>query len=151
VDGLFLLLRNNRQRWKASSIHDNWIQCFGKEGAMNNLKASRGNLAHRLWLVYSIEAVVASLIVLTLYLSAYDDNGVTERLRSLVSFSRRPMRILSFPLGLRLGAVADSPFAKSFSCAGPSGPCSVFIDWSTNFGALTAQVLLFSLLVRRWN
>ena len=71
---------------------------------MENLEPSKRRLASRLWLIYTAAAIVGSLLVLAIYVSAYDNTGVTERLRATGAFTRTAMQVLSFPLGIPIGA-----------------------------------------------
>lgn len=116
---------------------------------MENPKSSPGGLANTLWLIYTAAAIAGALLVLTIYVNAYDDNGLTERLRGLGAFVRRAMGVLSFPLGLPLGALANTPLERIFACEAANEPCGVFIDWWTHFSALLAQIVILRWLARR--
>jgi hypothetical protein len=112
-------------------------------------KASRAGLARALWRVYTVASILCSLLILAIYVNTYDDYGLTERLRAIGGFARWVMRIISFPIGLAFGAVANGLFERIFGCEEVTEPCGVFIDWWTHFAALLAQLTLFRWLVRR--
>ncbi len=112
-------------------------------------RISRRRLADKAWLLYSAAAIGGALVVLAIYVNAYDDNGLTEKLRLLGGFTRRAMRVLSFPLGLPFGAVANGFLENAFGCAEPDEPCGVFVDWWTHFFAVLAQALLLRFALRR--
>jgi len=105
---------------------------------MENLEPSKARLASRLWLIYTTAAILGSLLVLAIYVSAYDNTGVTERLRATGAFTRTAMQVLSFPLGFPLGAAADPFLERSFGCAASDEPCATFIEWWTHFAAVLA-------------
>ena len=115
---------------------------------MENLEPSKGRLASRLWLIYTAAAIVGSLVVLAIYVSAYDNTGVTERLRATGAFTRTAMQVLSFPLGFPLGAAADPFLERSFGCAALDEPCATFIEWWTHFAAVLAQIIIFHRFIR---
>jgi hypothetical protein len=115
---------------------------------MENMEPSTGRLASRLWVIYTTAAILGSLLVLAIYVSAYDNTGVTERLRATGAFTRTAMQVLSFPLGLPLGAAADPFLERSFGCAALDEPCATFIDWWTHFTAVLAQIIIFHRLIR---
>jgi hypothetical protein len=98
--------------------------------------------------MYTAAAILGSLLVLAIYVSAYDNTGVTERLRATGAFTRTTMQVLSFPLGLPLGAAADPFLERSFGCAASGEPCATFIDWWTRFAAVLAQIAIFHWLIR---
>jgi hypothetical protein len=75
------------------------------------------------------------------YVSAYDNTGVTGRLRATGAFTRTAMQVLSFPLGFPLGAAADPFLERSFGCA-------TFIEWWTHFAAVLAQIIISHRLIR---
>jgi hypothetical protein len=115
---------------------------------MENIEPSNARLASRLWLIYMIAAILGSLVVLAMYVGAYDNTGVTERLRAMGAFTRMAMRILSFPLGLPLGAAANHFLEPNFGCAPSDEPCAIFIDWWTHFAAILVQIIIFRGLIR---
>jgi hypothetical protein len=116
---------------------------------IENPKASHAGLARGLWLVYTAATILASLLILAIYVNAYDDHGLTERLRAVGGFTRRAARIISFPLGLPLGAMANPLFERIFGCEEPNEPCGAFTDWWTHFAALLVKVFIFRWFVRR--
>lgn len=116
---------------------------------VENSNAVRVKLARTLWLAYTVATILGSLVVLAIYVNAYDDNGRTEQLRAIGNFTRWAMRIISFPLGLPLGAATNWPFERTFACEAPGEPCGVFIEWWTQFVSLLIQVFLLRWLVRR--
>ncbi len=116
---------------------------------MKHAQTSRRRLVDGAWLLFSAATITGSLVVLAIYVNAYDDNGLTERLGVLGGFTRRAMRALSFPLGLPFGAVANDFLEGAFGCADPAEPCGVFIDWWTHFAAVFMQVLLLRWVIRR--
>jgi len=103
--------------------------------------------ARKFWFVYTGLALVGSLIVLAIYVNAYDDYDISDRLRATGRFARQAMRLLSFPLGLPFGALLNAPLEKSFNCGNENEPCAVFIDWHTHFTAAIAQILLLRWLI----
>lgn len=113
-------------------------------------QTARGRAARRIWLAYTALAIVASLVVLTIYVTTYDDYDISDRLRATGRFARKAMRVLSFPLGLPIGALLNGPLEKALACGDESEPCAIFIDWHTHFAALLAQIALLRwLIVRR--
>jgi hypothetical protein len=116
---------------------------------IENSKASRAGPARALWLVYTVASILGSLLILAIYVNTYDDYGLTERLRAIGGLTRWAMRIISFPIGLPLGALANGLFERIFGCDALTEPCGVFIDWWAHFAALLAQLTLFRGLVRR--
>ena len=82
------------------------------------------------------------------YVSAYDNTGVTGRLRAMGAFTRTAMQVLSFPLGFPLGAAADPLLERSFGCAASDEPCATFIEWWTRFAAVLAQIIISHRLIR---
>ncbi len=117
---------------------------------MGNVQPSKGRLASTLWLIYAIATILGSLVILAIYVNAYDNTGITERLRAIGAFTRTTMQVLSFPFGLPLGAAANPFLERNFGCAAPdSEPCITFIDWWTHFAAVLAQVILIRWFVRR--
>ncbi len=115
---------------------------------MENMEPSKRRLASRLWLIYMIAAILGSLVVLAIYVSAYDNTGVTERLRAMGAFTRTAMQVLSFPLGFPLGAAADPFLERSFGCAASDEPCATFIHWWTHFAAILAQIIILQIVIR---
>ena len=97
--------------------------------------------AHKRWLFYTIATIAGALILLAIYVNAYDDYDVSDRLRGLGRFARSGMRALSFPLGLPVGALANAPLESALGCGDPNEPCAVFVDWHTHFAALVAQIV----------
>jgi ethanolamine utilization microcompartment shell protein EutL len=78
------------------------------------------------WLAYALATVALSISVLAIYVNAYDDYDLSERLRATGRFARQAMRALSFPLGAPIGALLNPPLEKSFGCADANEPCAVF-------------------------
>lgn len=111
-------------------------------------KALRSPLARKMWVAYATATILVSLSVLAIYVNAYDDNGLTDRLRAIGSFTRQAMRLVSFPLGLPFGALANGPLQAIFGCDKPNEPCGVFVDWWTHFAALVAQIISLRLMIR---
>lgn len=111
---------------------------------------ARARLVSRLWLGYAAVTIFGSLLVLAIYVNAYDNTGMTERLRAAGVFLHTVMQVLSFPLGLALGAAANPSLAQYFRCGAPDDPCAVFIDWWTHFAAILIQIAFFNILTRRW-
>ncbi|WP_363350866.1 hypothetical protein [Methylocystis echinoides] len=112
-------------------------------------KAER--LARKIWLLYAIATITAALVLLAIYVNAYDDYDVGERLRGLGRFTRRAMLILSFPISLPAGALAAGPLSGAFGCGDDNEPCAIFVIWQTLFVALAAQIVLLRLAIgRRW-
>jgi hypothetical protein len=116
---------------------------------MENGSASRRRLALRAWFVYTAGVVVGSLLILAIYVKAYDDYGVTPRLAATGSFTRTVMQALSFPLGFPLGAFADPILERNFNCDAQSEPCATFIAWWTRFATIFAQILLLRGIAQR--
>lgn len=105
--------------------------------------------ARKFWLAYAAIAVVGSFIILTIYVNAYDDYDISDRLRATGRFARQAMRLFSFPLGFPFAALANGPLEKSFGCGDENEPCAVFIDWHTHFAAVLAQILMLRWLIFR--
>ncbi|GEM_PF-6630018 len=101
------------------------------------------------WLVYAIATVTLSIAVLAIYVTAYDDYDLSERLRATGRFARQAMQALSFPLGAPVGWLLDPPLEKSFGCGDENEPCAAFVDWNTHFAALVAQIVLLRWLIRK--
>lgn len=101
------------------------------------------------WLVYAIAAIALSIAVLAIFVKAYDDYDVSDRVRSIGRFARQAMRALSFPLGAPSGALLNPLLEKSFGCGDENEPCAIFIDWNTHFAALLAQIVLLRWLIGR--
>ena len=116
---------------------------------MENMEPSKGRLASRLWLIYTSAAILGSLVVLAMYVGAYDNTGVTERLRAMGAFTRTAMQVLSFPLGFPLGAAVNPFLDRNFGCAVLDEPCTTFIDWWTHFAAILVQIIIFRWLIQR--
>jgi hypothetical protein len=100
------------------------------------------------WLAYAIATIALSIAVLAIYVNAYDDYDLSERLRATGRFVRQAMRALSVPLGAPIGAL-NSPLEKTFGCGDANEPCAVFVDWNMRFAALLAQIILLRWLIRR--
>ena len=66
---------------------------------MNDISASRRRFAARAWFAYTAGVLASALLVLAIYVNAYDDYGVTPKLTATGSFTREVMQALSFPLG----------------------------------------------------
>ncbi|MCX7898997.1 MAG: hypothetical protein N2444_02735, partial [Methylocystis sp.] len=66
-------------------------------------------------------------------------------------FQRRSMEVLAFPFGTLIGALANGPLEKLFSCGDPTEPCGVFVNWWTHFIALAAQIVVLRSFVRRFS
>jgi len=111
---------------------------------MEYMEPSKGRLASRLWLIYTAATILGSLLVLAIYVSAYDNTGVTERLRATGAFTRTVMQVLSFPLG----AAADPFLERSFGCAASDEPCAIFVDWWTHFAAILVQIVILQIVIR---
>jgi hypothetical protein len=111
--------------------------------------AGPGERARLLWRIYSIVTIAGALTLLATYVNAYDDYDVSDRLRALGRFVRQGMRLLSFPLGLPTGALADGPLERAFGCGDAHEPCAVFVDWHTHFAALLVQIVGLRWLLRR--
>ena len=116
---------------------------------MENGSASRRRLASRAWLAYTAGVVAGALLVLAIYINAYDDYGVTARLAATGSFTRAAMQALSFPLGFPIGAIADPILGRNFNCEAQSEPCATFVAWWTRCAAILVQILLLRWLAQR--
>jgi len=116
---------------------------------MEGRPAPVGRLASALWLVYAMATVAGSLLILAIYVNAYDNTGVTARLTATGDFARSAMQVLSFPLGFPVGAAANSFLVRSFGCEAQRDPCGTFIFWWTHFAAVILQVGLLGWIVRR--
>jgi hypothetical protein len=116
---------------------------------MENGSASRRRFASRMWFIYAAVVVAGSLLVLAIYINAYDDYGVTARLTATGSFTRAVMQALSLPPGFPIGALADPFFQRRFGCEAQSEPCATFVAWWTRFGVILLQILLLRGLSRR--
>jgi hypothetical protein len=101
------------------------------------------------WLAYAIATVALSLAVLAIYVNAYDDYDLSERLRAAGRFARQAMRAVSFPLGAPIGWLLDPALEKSFGCGDEYEPCAIFINWNTHVAALLAQIVLLRRLIQR--
>ncbi|MGJ0509544.1 MAG: hypothetical protein ACR652_20970 [Methylocystis sp.] len=104
--------------------------------------SSAGDRARKIWLAYAILAIAGALALLAIYVNAYDDYDVGDRLRGLGRVVRRAMAILTFPLGAPAGWLADGPLHDAFGCGEETAPCAIFVLWQAQFGALVAQVVL---------
>jgi hypothetical protein len=109
----------------------------------------RWRLLRVAWLAFAIATVALSIAVLAIYVTAYDDYDLSERLRATGRFLRQAMYALSFPLGAPVGWLLDPPLEKSFGCGDANEPCAAFIAWNTHFAALLAQLVLLRWLIRR--
>jgi hypothetical protein len=109
----------------------------------------RGRFLRVAWLAYAIATIALSIAVLAIYVTAYDDYDLSERLRATGRFARQAMRAVSFPLGAPVGWLLDPPLEKSFGCGDENEPCAIFVNWNTHFAALLAQVVLLRRLIRR--
>jgi len=101
------------------------------------------------WLAYAIATVALSIAVLAIYVTAYDDYDLSERLHATGRFTRQAMRAVSFPLGAPTGWLLNPPLEKSFGCGDENEPCAVFVAWNTHFAALLAQIVLLRWLIAR--
>lgn len=102
-----------------------------------------GARVRKVWLLYALAAVAASLVVLSIYVNTYDDYDVGDRLRGVGGFARQAMTALSFPLGPTIGLLADPALERAFGCGGDANdPCAIFVMWNTHFAALVAQIAL---------
>jgi len=101
------------------------------------------------WLAYAIAAVALSIAVLAIFVKAYDDYDLSDRVRATGRFARQAMRALSFPLGAPTGALLNPPLEKSFGCGDENEPCAIFVDWNTHFAALLAQIVMLRWLIGR--
>ena len=101
------------------------------------------------WLVYAIATIALSIAVLAIYVTAYDDYDLSERLQATGPFARQAMRAVSFPIGAPIGWILDPPLEKAFRCGDENEPCAVFVNWNTHFAALLAQIVLLRWLIRR--
>jgi hypothetical protein len=109
-------------------------------------------LARKLWLAYAVSTVACALVLLAAYVNAYDDYDIGDRLRSLGRFARHAMDVITFPLGLPAGFLADGPLHNAFGCGDQNEPCAVFVVWQAQFTALVAQIAVFRwLLARRFS
>jgi hypothetical protein len=111
--------------------------------------AGSARWARRIWLVYALASIAAALALLAVYVNAYDDYDVGDRLRGLGLFTRRAMLILSAPIGLPLGALANPALAGVFGCGDENEPCAVFVDWNMRFFALVAQIVILRFVATR--
>lgn len=109
----------------------------------------RDRLLRVAWLAYAVATVALSIAVLAIYVTAYDDYDLSERLRATGRFARQAMRALSFPLGAPIGWLLAPPLEKSFGCGDENEPCAIFVNWNTHFAALLAQIVLLRWLIRR--
>lgn len=107
-------------------------------------------MARKIWLAYSIAAVAAALVLLAIYVNAYDDYDIGDRLRGVGRFARQVMALISAPLGPLAGLLADPPLERAFGCGDPNEPCAFFVNWNTRFAALVAQIILLRWAIGRW-
>jgi hypothetical protein len=107
-------------------------------------------MARKVWLYYAIATIVAALALLAIYVNAYDDYDVSDRLRGVGRFARQGMLLLSFPLGPLSGFLADAPVERAFGCGDPNEPCAFFVNWNARFAALAAQIVLLRWAIARW-
>jgi hypothetical protein len=105
--------------------------------------------ARKIWLAYALVTIAGALALLAIYVDAYDDYDIGDRLRGLGRFTRRAMTLLTFPLGLPAGLVADGPLSGAFGCGGENDPCAIFVLWQAQFAALLAQIVGLGWLTRR--
>lgn len=108
-----------------------------------------GAWARSLWLAYAVAAIAAALVLLAIYVNAYDDYDIGPRLRGLGRFTRRAMTILAFPLGLPAGFLAAGPLHDALGCGDENEPCAIFVIWQAQFAALVAQLALLRWLIAR--
>lgn len=106
-------------------------------------------MARKIWLAYSIATVVAALVLLAIYVNAYDDYDIGDRLRGVGRFARQAMALISAPLGPLAGFLSDAPLERAFGCGDPNDPCAFFSYWNTRFAALVAQIALLRLWIAR--
>ncbi len=106
-------------------------------------------MARKIWLAYAIATVVGALVLLAIYVNAYDDYDVGDRLRALGGVTRRAMLLVTFPLGLPARLLADGPLRAAFGCGDDNDPCAIFVDWQTLFAALVAQIVLLRYVIAR--
>ncbi len=105
--------------------------------------------ARKIWLAYALVTIAGALVLLALYVNAYDDYDIGDRLRGLGRFTRRAMNIVTFPLGLPAGLIADGPLKGAFGCGDENDPCAIFTLWQAQFAALVAQIVGLGWLTRR--
>jgi hypothetical protein len=110
---------------------------------------SAGAWARKIWLAYTLIALAGALTLLALYVNAFDDYDIGDRLRALGRFTRTSMSVLTFPLGLPAGLLADGPLRATFGCGEATEPCAVFVTWQVQFAALAAQIVFLRWLVAR--
>jgi hypothetical protein len=110
----------------------------------------RGRFLRVAWLAYAIATVALSFAVLAIYVNAYDDYDLSERLRATGRFARQAMQALSFPLGAPVGWLLDPPLEQSFGCGDENEPCAIFVNWNTHVAVLLAQIVLLRWLIRKY-
>ncbi|MFO1102874.1 MAG: hypothetical protein U1E20_08230 [Methylocystis sp.] len=108
----------------------------------------QGRFLRLAWLAYAVATVALSFAVLAIYVNAYDDYDLSERLRATGRFARQAMQALSFPLGAPIGWLLDPALAKSFGCGDENEPCANFVNWNTHVATLLAQIVLLRRLIR---
>jgi hypothetical protein len=107
-----------------------------------------GGWARKIWLAYTLIAIAGALMLLAVYVNAYDDYDIGDRLRALGGFTRRAMLALGFPLSLP-ASLLTGPLDAAFGCGDANEPCAVFVMWQTLFAALVAQVAALRLAIGR--
>ncbi len=105
--------------------------------------------ARKIWLAYTLITLAGALLLLAVYVNAYDDYDIGDRLRALGRFTRSSMSVLTFPLGLPAGLLADGPLHDAFGCGEANEPCAVFVTWQAHFAALVAQIAILRWLIGR--
>ncbi|QGM96671.1 hypothetical protein [Methylocystis parvus] len=99
-------------------------------------------MARKIWLFYAVATIAAALVLLSVYVNAYDDYDIGDRLRAVGRFARLGMAAISFPLGPLAGLLADRPLESAFACGDPNEPCAFFLNWNTRFAALCVQIAI---------
>jgi hypothetical protein len=108
-----------------------------------------GAWARKIWLAYTLIALAGALALLAVYVNAYDDYDIGDRLRGLGRFTRKSMSLLTFPLGMPAGLLADGPLRAAFGCGDANEPCAIFVTWQVQFTALVAQIVFLRWLIAR--
>lgn len=108
-----------------------------------------GAWARKIWLAYTLITLAGALLLLAIYVNAYDDYDIGDRLRALGRFTRSSMSVLTFPLGLPAGLLADGPLHDAFGCGEPNEPCAIFVVWQAQFAALVAQIAVLRWFIGR--
>jgi len=106
-------------------------------------------MARKIWLFYAIASAAAAIVLLAIYVNAYDYYDVSERLRNIGRFGRQTMALISTPLGPVVGFLADPPLERAFGCGDPNEPCAFFVNWNMRFVALVTQIALLRWSVSR--